>query len=257
MKIAVVGAGSMGGAILKGFSNLDEFDLIALNPANPRVEKLAHELKFQYVQQTTQLVELMPDVVILTTPAPITIDVAEQLSDLNEHTLVISAAAGVTQAELNAVLPKQTVATMIPNTPVAINAGTIGLALPASITETDKKAILHLLNQLGDVILVPENQLAIVGVVGGCGPAFVDVFMDAMSDAAVKHGLSRQTAYELIASMVKGSGALAYDSKLAPAILRDQVASPGGTTIRGLAAMEENNFRNGVIKAIDAASEGE
>ncbi len=104
------------------------------------------------------------------------------------------------------------------------------------------------------MITVPESQLGIVGVVGGCGPAFVDVFMDALGDAAVKYGLDRQTAYQLIASMVKGSGALAYHSKLTPAQLRDQVTSPGGTTIRGVEALEKAGFRYAVIDAVNKAN---
>ena len=144
---------------------------------------------------------------------------------------------------------------MIPNTPVSVNAGTIGLSLDPKFDKPVKDTIVQLLNDLGDVVLVSEEQLDIVGVIGGCGPAFVDVFMDAMSDAAVKHGLNRQTAYRLIASMVKGSGALAYETHQSPATLRDQVASPAGTTIRGLAALEKHGFRYGVIDAVDQASD--
>ncbi len=110
------------------------------------------------------------------------------------------------------------------------------------------------LDSLGDVIEVPERQLDIIGVIGGCGPAFVDVMMDAMSDAAVKHGLDRQTAYEVIASMVKGTGTLAYDSKLAPALLRDQVTSPAGTTIKGVEALEKNGFRYAMMDAVNKAN---
>lgn len=255
MKIAVVGVGSMGGAIVQGLNNLDKYDLLALNPENPRVDKLAREFKFQLVHDPQSLIKLQPDVVILTTPAPVTVEVAGQLSGLDSHTIVISAAAGVKRADLKAVLGENPVATMIPNTPVSVNAGTIGLAMDAKLDQPIQDTIIKLLNDLGDVIQVPEEQLAIVGVIGGCGPAFVDVFMDAMSDAAVKHGLSRQTAYRLISSMVKGSGTLAYDTRKSPAELRDQVASPAGTTIRGLAELEKYGFRYGVIKAVDKATD--
>lgn len=255
MKVAIVGVGNMGGAIMQGLNNLTKYDLIALNPKNPRVEKLAHEYKFKLVFDPQSLVELQPDVVILTTPAPVTVTVAEQLQALDPHTIVISAAAGVKRVDLQKALINNPVATMIPNTPVSVNTGTIGLSLNPTFDKTIKDTIVQLLNDLGDVVLVPEEQLDIVGVIGGCGPAFVDVFMDAMSDAAVKHGLNRQTAYRLIASMVKGSGALAYETRQSPAALRDQVASPAGTTIRGLAALEKHGFRYGVIDAVDKASD--
>ena len=79
MKVAIVGVGSMGGAIMQGLNNLTKYDLIAMNPQNPRVEKLAHEYKFKLVFDPKSLIDLQPDVVILTTPAPVTVAVAEQL----------------------------------------------------------------------------------------------------------------------------------------------------------------------------------
>lgn len=254
MKITVVGVGSMGGAIVKGLVNSGIDEVSGLNPTNPRVTKLADQLGFKLFNTASEVIEYQPDVVILTTPANITVAVAKELTGLQPDTTIISAAAGVRQAELKNVLPTNPVATMIPNTPVAVNAGTIGLALPAEAAADTRTTITHVLNQLGDVIMVGEDQLDIVGVVGGCGPAFVDVFMDAMSDAAVKHGLDRQTAYQLIASMVKGTGTLAYDTEKSPAALRDEVTSPAGTTIKGVEALEKHGFRFGVIDAVNKAN---
>lgn len=257
MKITVVGVGSMGGAIIKGLINSNVDEISGLNPTNPRVSELADQLGFKLFTAANELSSYQPDVVILTTPANITVAVAKELSALPATTIIISAAAGVRQQELRVVLPTNPIATMIPNTPVAVNAGTIGLALPTNSKDDTQATINHVLEQLGDVIMVAEDKLGIVGVVGGCGPAFVDVFMDAMSDAAVKHGLDRQTAYDLIASMVKGSGTLAYDSGKCPAELRDQVTSPAGTTIKGVEALEKHGFRYGVIDAVNKANGAE
>lgn len=254
MNITIIGVGSMGGAIMKGLNNTDRFTLSAMNPVNPRVTDLAKKLNFTLVNNVKDINELKPDVVILTTPAPITTAIAKSLADLDDDAIIISAAAGITQAALHEALPNKIIATMIPNTPVEVNAGTIGVALPKEISADAFSIIMTVLNSLGDVIQVPEKQLDIIGVVGGCGPAFVDVMMDAMSDAAVKHGLDRQTAYQVIASMVKGTGSLAYDSKKAPALLRDQVTSPAGTTIKGVEALEQNGFRYAIMSAINKAN---
>ncbi|MDO4902656.1 MAG: pyrroline-5-carboxylate reductase [Limosilactobacillus sp.] len=252
MKISIIGVGNMGAAMIKGLVASGNDEVAGMNPSNPRVTALADELGFTLFNQYEDLVAYQPDVVIMTTPAPITVDMAKKLTGLDSKAVIISAAAGVTIAELKEVLPHNTIAAIIPNTPVAVNAGTIGLALE---DDTDKDKIEHVLSQLGDIILVPEDKLGIVGVVGGCGPAFVDVFMDALSDASVKYSLNRQTAYQLIASMVKGSGALAYETKLSPAALRDQVTSPAGTTIRGVEALEKNGFRYAVIDAVNKAND--
>lgn len=253
MKITIIGVGNMGSAIMKGLSRTQNFTLSAMNPVNPRVTSLAEKLEFKLVNTNSEVVNLTPDIVILTTPAPITTVVAKELAVLNDHTIFISA-AGITHEDLAKVLPNKEIVNIIPNTPVEVNAGTIGLAFPIGISAEAISKVMTVLDSLGDIIEVPERQLDIIGVIGGCGPAFVDVMMDAMSDAAVKHGLDRQTAYEVIASMVKGTGTLAYDSKLAPALLRDQVTSPAGTTIKGVEALEKNGFRYAMMDAIDKAN---
>lgn len=254
MKVTVIGVGNMGGAILKGLSRDKQFSLGAMNPVNPRVDHLTDELGVRLVHSPAEVSDLTPDVIILTTPAPLTVTVAQELNYLDNETIFISAAAGISYNQLKAVLPNKAIANIIPNTPVEVNAGTIGLALPDELTEAVTERIMRVLNSLGEVIRVPEQQLDIIGVVGGCGPAFVDIMMDAMSDAAVKHGLDRQTAYQVISSMVKGSGALALESKLAPALLRDQVTSPAGTTIKGVEALEKHGFRYALMEAIDKAN---
>ena len=176
------------------------------------------------VTEPEALVNLAPDLVILARPAPLTVATARSLANLPTTTPVVSAAAGIAQEQLQAVLGDRPLATMIPNTPVAVNAGAIGLALPQEMTRMKPASALikEVLGSLGTVIEVKEADLDVVGVIGGCGPAFVDVMMDALSDGAVKHGLNRQVAYQVIAAMVAGTGKLALETGLAPALLRDQ-----------------------------------
>lgn len=254
MKVTIIGVGNMGGAIMQGLTHSKQFTLSAVNPVNPRVSHLAKKLQFQLVNSPAALGQLAPDVVILTTPAPVTVAVARELTSLSDQTVIISAAAGVSQAALKTALPGKPIATMIPNTPVAVNAGTIGLALPDNLAAGVREKVLTVLDVLGDVIEVTEAQLSILGVIGGCGPAFVAVLMDALGDAAVKHGLDRKVANQVVASMVKGTGTLAARTGQAPALLRDAVTSPGGTTIRGVAALEKHGFRYALINAVDQAS---
>lgn len=254
-KVAVVGVGHMGSAIIQGLSNNNENEIIGENPVNPRVSKLANELGFALANNMADLVEKEPEIVVLTTPAPITLSVIPELMNLDNDAIIISAAAGVSYQDLHNVLPNHTIARIIPNIPVEINAGTIGLFVPSNIEKNKQEKITKFLKQLGDVISVKEEQLSIVGTVGGCGPAFVDVFLDALGDAGVLNGLPRDLANSLAASMVKGSASLACSSHLAPALLRDQVCSPGGTTIKGVANLEKNGFRHAVIDAINEANQ--
>ena len=254
-KVAIVGTGSMGSAILEGLAKTKQVNLVATNHPNPRAKQLADQLKIKLYERNQDLIAEQPDVVILTVPVPVTLDVAKELAGLTAGTVVMSAAVGVTANDLQAVLPQAGVVPFVPNTPVAINAGTIGVAFNDQLSADQRQLANQVLDLLGDVISVPEERMDIVGTVGGCGPAFVDVMMDAMSDAAVAKGLDRATAYQLIASMVKGSGALASQSGLTPSQLRDQVTSPAGTTIRGVMALEANGFRRAVIEAINKSAE--
>lgn len=244
----------MGSAIIEGLKNNPENKIIAENPINPRVSKLAEKLDFTLVHTLSDLVNQDPEIVILTTPAQITLNLVPELMDLDSNSIIISAAAGIKYKDLKNILPNHTIARIIPNIPVSINAGTIGLFLPEDIRQAKKEKIRDFLNQLGDVIPVKEKQLSIVGTIGSCGPAFVDVFLDALGDAGVLNGLPRELANKLSASMVKSSASLAYQSKQAPAVLRDQVCSPGGTTIQGVASLEKHGFRYAVIDAVNQAN---
>ena len=172
MKITIIGVGNMGSAIMKGLSRTQNFTLSAMNPVNSRVTSLAEKLGFKLVNTNSEVVNLTPDIVILTTPAPITTAVAKELAILNDHTIFISAAAGITHADLAKVLPNKEIVNIIPNTPVEVNAGTIGLALPTGISAESISKVMTVLDSLGDVIEVPERQLDIIGVIGGCGPAY-------------------------------------------------------------------------------------
>ncbi|MBP2057514.1 pyrroline-5-carboxylate reductase [Lactobacillus colini] len=254
MKIGIIGVGHMGTAIIEGLRVNPDNEIIAENPVNPRVDKLAQELGFSLYNDINEFQKQKPEIIILTTPAEITLRVANQLRQLDSSTIVISAAAGIKIAEFRQFLSHLDIVRIIPNIPVSVNAGTIGLSCEDDLDEESKTKVINFLKQLGDVIPVKENDLSIVGTIGGCGPAFVDIFLDALGDAAVLNGLNRDTANQLAASMVEGSAKLAYRTKLAPALLRDKVCSPGGTTIQGVQALEKNGFRYAIMDAVNKAN---
>ena len=110
----------------------------------------------------------------------------------------------------------------------------------------------ELLGATGLVAMVDSKHLGIAGTVTGCGPAFVAMLMEALGDAAVKYGVPRALAYQLAGQMIAGTGKMAVETGQPPAALKDAVCSPGGTTIKGVAALERWGLRNSVIQAIDA-----
>lgn len=252
MQIGIIGAGNMGTAMIKGWLKAGETEMAVMNPKNPRVSDFCQENRLSLFHDAKALLNWGPAVLVFTTPAPLTLQIVKEFQNVPTNVLMISAAAGIKLSDLNTVVPQNEWFRIIPNIPVAVYAGTIGLS--SSQDAKHLNTVKQLLGKLGKVLEVQEEQLDIVGTIGGCGPAFIDVIMDALSDAAVKHGLDRKTAYQLAASMVTGTGKLALDSGSLPAELRDQVTSPGGTTIRGVAALEKHGVRYALIDAVDEAS---
>ena len=121
-----------------------------------------------------------------------------------------------------------------------------------SLEEKERAEIKALFESVGVVEELPSSLMGIGGALTGCGPAFADLMMEAYADAAVKYGVSREKAYKLVAQMLLGAAKLQLETEKVPAQLKDEVCSPGGTTIRGVAALEEYGFRNACIKSIDA-----
>ena len=125
----------------------------------------------------------------------------------------------------------------------------------SEVLENEKNEFLEAMSLCGKLLQLDDKLINAATAVSGCGPAYVDLFIEAMSDGAVACGLPRNIALELSAQTVKGSAALVQELKKSPAELKDAVCSPGGTTIQGVRALEESGFRGAVMNAVIAAYE--
>ena len=141
---------------------------------------------------------------------------------------------------------------VMPNTPAMVGEGVLLFEETNSLLADERKAIWALFSAVGLTVELPSSLMGIGGTVTGCGPAFVDLFIEAYGDAAVKYGMKRADAYRLISQMVLGSAKLQLATGQHPGVLKDNVCSPAGTTIRGVAALEEHGLRNACIQSIDA-----
>lgn len=144
---------------------------------------------------------------------------------------------------------------IMPNTPVAIGEGMTLYAATDNVTEQDLARFLDALSESGRFVALPEKLINAGSGVSGCGPAFVDLFVEALADGGVACGLPRATALECAAQMVLGSAKLILESGKHPGQLKDEVCSPGGTTIQGVRKLEEGGFRGTVMDAVIAAYE--
>ena len=169
--------------------------------------------------------------------------------------LVISVAAGIPLQKLSNGLPSGArIVRVMPNTPCLIGRGASGVAAGSTATAADMELVKDLLQTVGIVEIVPETLLDVVTGLSGSGPAYVFQLIEALSDGGVKMGLPRATATRLAAQTVAGAAEMQLSTGQHPAVLKDSVTSPGGTTIAGLHALESGGFRAALINAVEAAT---
>jgi pyrroline-5-carboxylate reductase len=169
--------------------------------------------------------------------------------------LIVSIAAGVTLGRLATALGSdRRLVRVMPNTPCLVGASASGYALGAAITPDDVALVERLLNVVGIAFRLPEHLLDAVTGLSGSGPAFVYAVVEALSDGGVRVGLPRDVATALAAQTVLGAARMILETKLHTGVLKDQVASPGGTTIAGLHALERGGLRAALMDAVEAAT---
>ena len=141
----------------------------------------------------------------------------------------------------------------MPNTPALVGEGMSGICYDEKLfTIAEREVIGKIFDSFGKYIVLPEKLMNTVVCASGSSPAYVYMFIEALADSAVKYGMPRADAYKMVAQTVLGSAKMVLETGMHPGVLKDQVCSPGGTTIAGVAALEENGFRNSIIKATDA-----
>ena len=172
---------------------------------------------------------------------------------LNKRTVLVSMAAGVCIEKIKTIIPDQPIIRIMPNTPAAVEAGVILYCTDEGVTNEEINGFLAALQNAGTLDRINEKLIDAASALSGCGPAFVYMFIEALADGAVKCGLPRDKALSYAAATVMGAGKMVLESKVHPEQLKDNVCSPGGSTITGVAALEENAFRGAVICAIEAS----
>ena len=164
---------------------------------------------------------------------------------------IVSIVAGYGNDKYEELLPGTHHLTIMPNTPAKVLEGTTLFEKDNTLTAEELNYVQTMFESIGEVYLIENYQMVAGGALSGCGPAFVYMFIEALADGAVLNGLPRDLAYKLASQTVLGSAKMVKEMQLHPGILKDQVCSPGGITIQGVKALEENNFRNAVMEAID------
>ncbi len=175
--------------------------------------------------------------------------------EINEKHLIVSIAAGLSIAKLTEMLHgSYRIVRVMPNTPCLIGASATGFAAGPAASTDDAALVERLFNAVGTAFAVPENLLDAVTGLSGSGPAFVYVMIESLSDGGVRMGLPRDVATALAVQTVLGAARMVQETNQHTSMLKDAVASPGGTTIAGLHALEKAGFRAAVMDAVEAAT---
>jgi pyrroline-5-carboxylate reductase len=260
VKIGLLGGGAMGEAIIAAITSGESpvaqaqdvrvFDVIA-----PRVQQLVDTYGIEAAFTPADLVGDMDFILLSIKPQDFEKAVAPIAGSLGETT-ALSIMAGVTIARLNHALQTENIVRAMPNTPAQIGQGMTGWTATPSVTEAGREGARRIFGAMGKEAYVPdEKYIDMVTGLSGSGPAYVFLFIEALTDAGVHVGLPRDIAATMALQTVLGSALYAEKTGKHPAELRNQVTSPGGTTAEGLRALEQGNLRADVLEAVIAAYE--
>lgn len=255
-KIAFIGGGAMAKAIIKGIigGGLIAPEKITVGEPTEAHARILHEAFG--VNVTTDNKEAVKDadlVIFAVKPqvAPVAL-VPELMAAMKKDAWVLSIMGSVTLEQLHAYAPGFPVVRTMPNTPLAAGAGMTAICCDEAVTEPMKQTAAAIFSSCGEIEFVDEKALQAITAISGCGPGYCFVIIDALADAGVRAGLPRALAIKLAAQTMAGSGKLCVESGLHPAQLRDQVTSPGGTTIAGIHALENHGVRGAFYDAVQA-----
>jgi pyrroline-5-carboxylate reductase len=257
-KIGVVGAGKIGSAIARGIIGaglVARDQVIASDISDVLRESIASELGIKVTSDNNQLCHDVDVVILAVKPQILDAVTKEMAKSLGKGKLLVSVAAGVPLGRIEANLSSGArVVRVMPNIPCVVGAGAAGYAGGAHATGQDLEIVGSILNSFGIGLAVEEKYLDAVTGLSGSGPAYVFLFIEALADGGVQVGLAREVAVKLALQTVYGAARMALESGKHLGELKDEVTSPGGTTIAGLYALEQKGFKGAVMDAIVSAT---
>ena len=253
-KIGIIGAGKIGSAIARGVirGGLVTRDQVRASDVSEVLRQgIATELGIKVASDNNEVCDFADIIILAVKPQIVDPVVKEIAHKLGQTRLLVSVAAGVPLSRIEANLqPGARVVRVMPNIPCIVGAGASGYAGGKHATATDLENVGAILNSFGIGLPIEEKYMDAVTGLSGSGPAYVFVFIEALADGGVQVGLTREVALKLALQTVYGAARMALDSTKHLGELKDEVASPGGTTIAGLYALEQKGFRGAVMDAI-------
>lgn len=255
LTLGFIGTGNMGSALAAAAAKKEDNRLKLANRGRAKAEALSARIGGEVTdnsgaaQADYLFLGVKPQMLPEVTP-----ELREILAKQNRHTVVVSMAAVTSISRLKDLMGENVaVIRIMPNTPVLVGEGIILYSCSSEVTDEMEKIFLNAMSEAGRFVKIEERLIDAGACISGCGPAFVDLFMEALADGGVACGLPRTLALELAAATVSGSAKLMLETGKHPAQLKDEVCSPGGTTIQGVRALEKGGLRSAVMEAVISA----
>ena len=253
-----IGMGNMGRAMLNGILHkYDASQILFTDISEVLRVNVSKETGVRAIETDIELANAVKYIVLAIKPQHYDAAIKSLRNVVTEEKVIISLAPGISIEDVKNKFDSDVrVVRCMPNTPALIGEGMTGVAYDSRLFDLEEtQTIADFFNSFGKFRIVNENLLNTVTCVSGSSPAYVYMFIEALADSAVKYGMSRADAIEFAAMTVKGAADMVLSTGEHPAILKDRVCSPGGTTIAGVSALEENGFRHAVISATDKCYE--
>ncbi len=254
--VGIMGLGNMGESIVRALvgAGLSPHDILSFEIKPDRMRTVTGAYGIGTAASPGELAAECHYVILAVKPQDAKSALAALAPSMDESRIVISIMAGITTSSITSMLSRPAkIVRGMPNVGVAVGEGALGVAANDLLAPEELEQVVTLLAPLGRIIDVSEEQMDAVAALGGSGPAYFLSFLEAMTDGGVRMGLPRDKAYALALQTVKGTVALLEKEHGHPALLKERVTSPGGTTIAGLVILEEKGFKGIVVRALEAA----
>jgi len=257
-KVTFIGSGNMGEALLGGLLKAkltQPENIVATDILEERLKRIAEKWSVTVTTDNRRAIAGANIIVLCVKPQTVSEILREIKDDIREDQLIISILAGITTGTISRFIGKKNpVIRVMPNIPAVVDEGASGLCLGEFAQDIHKELAVTIFQAVGEVEIVEESQMDVITGLSGSGPAYVYMIIEALTDGGVMMGLARNVAARLAAQMVLGSAKLVRETGIHPAILKDQVTTPGGTAISAINELEAHGLRPMLIRAVEVAT---
>lgn len=256
--IGFIGCGNMGQAMLKGMldSKLFKAEMIIASTTTRSYAKLKEKFNINVVTDNSEVADFADIIILSIKPEKFEAVINEIKGHVKNAAIIVSVAGGIKVKQIENMFGVNIkVVRAMPNTSALVGESMTVLCPNELVSEEELKTVLSIFGSFGKTELIEEKLIDAVASVSGSSPAYVYMFIEAMADAAVIRGIPRAKAYKLASQAVLGAAKMVLETGQHPGVLKDNVCSPGGTTIEAVFSLEKNNFRGTIIEAMEKCTE--